>query len=195
YSANGTRASRTASAITSRMAGTPASVVADTTMASDPSALTTPGEVGSSPNRLTTTIVATVCAIKNATAAASPQAPVAQNPQRCAVGGATAEPGGSRSGSARVSSDMVIPWWWQTALQIGRRRLTKRSHAHRPARFQHDHLGRVPLHGGDELVRGRLDDRERAVVARDHGIELEEAPDCQRRRRRAHGEAVADRHE
>src|SRR3954449_12458223 len=57
----------------------------------------------------------------------------------------------------------------------------------------HDHLHLLPLQFRDELVRSLLDDRERAVVARDHGLGLDEALDRDCGRDRAHGEAVADR--
>lgn len=43
------------------------------------------------------------------------------------------------------------------------------------ALVRHHNFGCVATHGGDEFVRGGIDDRKRAVVARDHGIELEES--------------------
>src|SRR5262249_6710782 len=67
-------------------------------------------------------------------------------------------------------------------------------HRERLALLGHDHFGGVPLHLSDEFVGVRFDDRERAIVARHDGVELEEALDRERGGRGAHGEAIADRH-
>src|SRR5437764_315602 len=64
----------------------------------------------------------------------------------------------------------------------------------RLALLGHDDFGGMPLHRGDEFVGGRLDNGERAVMARKHRVELEEALDRERRGFRAHGEAVPNRH-
>src|SRR5262249_39924568 len=48
-------------------------------------------------------------------------------------------------------------------------------HPERLPLLRHDHPGRRALHLGDESVGRRLDDRERAVVARDHRLALDEA--------------------
>src|SRR5205814_10101124 len=65
-----------------------------------------------------------------------------------------------------------------------------RSYRDRLALLGHDDFGGMPLHRGDEFVGGRLDNGERAVMARKHRVELEEALDRERRGFRAHGEAV-----
>src|ERR1051326_48339 len=66
-------------------------------------------------------------------------------------------------------------------------------HRDRFALVGNDHLGGMALHLGDERVGARGDDRDRAVVARDRGVEFEEALDREGGRPRTHGEAVADR--
>src|SRR4051812_31002422 len=67
-------------------------------------------------------------------------------------------------------------------------------YSHREGRILlgHDHLHLLPLQFRNELVRGLLDDRERAVVARDYGLGLDEALDRDCGGDRAHGEAIAN---
>ena len=52
----------------------------------------------------------------------------------------------------------------------------------------------MAAHRGDEFVCRRIDDRKRAIVTRDHGIELKEPLDRRRGSGRAHRETIADRH-
>src|SRR5919202_7094057 len=57
------------------------------------------------------------------------------------------------------------------------------------------HMDRQVSHFGAEFVGVGLDDREGAVVAREDRLEIEETLAGERGRVRAHGEAVADRHD
>src|SRR3974390_2921807 len=61
--------------------------------------------------------------------------------------------------------------------------------------LRHDHLRRAVLHGRYELVGIRLNDGETAVMARHDRIEREKALHRERRRCRAHREAIANRRE
>src|SRR6185312_4165061 len=71
--------------------------------------------------------------------------------------------------------------------------ISLRLHGEGLAPLRDDDLGILPCHSANELVGIRLDDRKRAVVARDHRIELEKALASEGRALAAHGEAVADR--
>src|SRR4051812_36905976 len=48
---------------------------------------------------------------------------------------------------------------------------------HRRVLVRHENLDPAAFHRGDEPLRVRLDDREGAVMGRDDGLRLEEAPD------------------
>src|SRR5215831_18886761 len=121
-----------------------------------------------------------------------PHAQVPQKPQR-AEGGGTMSVVLSDNCSLRAASDTGDPSARGTSM-LGDPLLTKGSNRHGFSLVWHDHLGGVTLHGGEELAGVGLDDRERAVVARDHRVELEEALDRERRGGGAHGETIADRH-
>src|ERR1019366_7556591 len=57
----------------------------------------------------------------------------------------------------------------------------------------HRDLGGMALHRGGELARVLVEKIEGSIMAGDHGLEIEETLDRERRHPPAHGEAVADR--